>query len=391
MLKRGLIVVVALTSACKKDKDAAPTKAATDNQPAVAVKPPPKIDGPSVTPTVTSSITFFTPKGVDWWGEMAFPCYAAAIRLQPGNDPSSAFTQISPLVAPAMKAADIDLDHDVAAFGLWSCGEGACLYTALTLRHPEKIPDMLAMFVPGVKPKQVGKDSYTLEAPGEQGPRTLHIQAVPIGWPSPLPADSWSKEAAKATHILFVTGLFGKSTEVDPLSVMADAQTAAARVKDVEGVVPDAHGMCVRGAVANKDFQPGFKLDKSRFAFVAPEGKGDALGELLGSTRSLDLEVELGLTPAPTPKAVDGWIAQARAWLGMTMEPVRQQFGAGNPLVDVIFEVGALIGNKGFHHDIKGNALVLSWRTDRISHADLAGVEGQLEGAMKSAGMTLPQ
>jgi hypothetical protein len=242
-----------------------------------------------------------------------------------------------------------------------------------------------------VKPKQVGKDAYTIEAPGIHGPRTIHLQALPIAWPKPLPTDTWSLDAARATHVVFVTGLFDKTSEADPLAMMADPQVASARVRDTEGVTSDPHGMCVRGHVAGRAFLPGFQLDHARFALVAPEGKPDALAQLVGANRTLDLEVELALDPAPSAKVVDGWIAQARAWVAQTMEPVRAQFGAGNPLVDMIFQVGALIGNKGFHRDIKDKSLVLSWRTDRISRSDLAGVETQLEGAMKAAGIAAPQ
>src|SRR5262245_50648101 len=114
-MKRVLLLALCLVAVgCKKDKEQ--PKVA----PAVAVDKP-KVEGPAVTPTITNAITFFVPKQAHWWGEFAFSCYAAAIHLQPGNRPSDAFTKISPLVEPALKAADIDLDKDVAAIGAWGC------------------------------------------------------------------------------------------------------------------------------------------------------------------------------------------------------------------------------------------------------------------------------
>src|SRR5690606_2908110 len=124
------------------------------------------------------------PKDAPWWGEMAFSCYAGAIKLQPGNTPSQTFTQISPAVEPALRTADIDLDKDVGAIGAWGCGEGACIYLAVDLRSPDKLRDMLALIVPGKEPKELGKHHWSIDAPGMQGPRTIQVRAVPIAWPS---------------------------------------------------------------------------------------------------------------------------------------------------------------------------------------------------------------
>jgi hypothetical protein len=383
MMKR-LVVVVALV-ACK---DKSIDKVSTAET--VATTPGPKIDGPSVTPIVTSSIAFAFPKDAPWWGEMSFSCYAAAIRLQPGNDPSSAFTAISPMVAPALDAADIDLNHDLAAVGVWGCGDGACAYIALTLRHPDRLKNMLAKLVPGATPNQVGKDHFTVESPGAQGPRTLHLQAVPIAWPKEVPADRWSTDAARATHVVFITGLYGKSTEIDPLAALADPATAAARIKDAEGVVSDAHGRCVVGVVGKHDFQPGYGLTRARFALAAPETGGDPLTNLMGSRRSLEFAVELALDPAPTEAVFGKWNAQARAWLRETMAPVRAQFAAQGPVVDVMFDLAALLGDRGFKHEIKGNALAMSWRTDRVPTSDLAALETRMQAAMKAAGLPTP-
>jgi hypothetical protein len=381
-MKRGLFVIALLAFVACKGKDT--DKLGTGSGSIVHARA--KIDGPSVTPVVTSSITFVVPKEAAWWGELAFACYSAAINLQPGNSPGAALRQVSPNLGPAAQVADIDLDHDLQAFGMFACGEGPCLYTAVTLRHPEKLPDMLARLIPSSQPKTLSKNHYTVEAPGAQGPRTIHIQAFPIAWPDKLPSDAWARDAATATHVIFISGIFGKAVD-DPLAALADPQTGATRVHEAESLLADAHGMCVRGLVGKREFQPGYELDHARFAFAAPEGKGDPLTKMLGSLRTLDLEFEFTLTPAPTDAVVNKWIDQARTWVSMTAAPVRAQFAAQGPLVDVMFDLAGLLGERGFRHSLKGNALSFSWRTDRVSSTDLMAYEVRLAKAMKDAGL----
>lgn len=373
---RQLMIAALVVAGCKGSE---PKPELDTTQPPRAE--PPK--GPHVTPIVTKSITFVAPDA-PWWGELSFACYAAAIDLQPGSKPSEAFTKISPNVEPAMAAADIDLDHDVAAFGLWGCGDGPCLYTALTLRHPDRLGDMLAKLIPGSQPKRVG-DEFVVDAPGPSGSRTLHVRALPIAWPAKLPADAWARDAARATHVVFVTGIFGKPTDGDPLAVVGDATGAAARVRDAEGVLADASSRCVIGRVGKRAFQPGFDLDHARFGLAAPTGKSDALGRLLGSDRSLDLEIELVLSPAPTPKAVDQWIADARRFAAGIVDPIRQQFAGQGAMVGVLFDLGSVLANHGFRHEIKDKALLLSWRTDRIPESDLTTYEARLQAIIGSA------
>jgi hypothetical protein len=391
-MKRAWVAVAVVglvgVSGCKdKPKDA--PKVAKGSA-AVAVVDPPraKIQGPSVTPIVTSSITFFVPKDAAWWGEMAFGCYAGAIMLQPGNSPSETFTKISPAIEPALRTADIDLDKDLQAIGAWGCGEGACIYLALDLRHPDKLKDMLGQLVPGTLPKEIGKHQWTLAAPGAQGPRNIGVRAVPINWPAKLPTDTWSKDAARATHVVFLTGMFDKTTEVDALAAAADEKLAAARVIEAESLVGDPRGRCVLGNVAKRAFQPGYELERARFFLAAPEGKGDALTQMLGSKRSLDLEVELTLDPAPSEKTVAAWIAAARAWVANIGDSVRGSFAGQGPLVDAMYEMAGLLGKSGFRRTIKDKSLTLSFRTDRISSVELAAVESKLEGAMKQMGVT---
>jgi hypothetical protein len=385
-MKRAWVVAIVVgVLGCKdKPKDVPAAKGSA----VVADPPRAKIEGPSITPIVTSSITFFVPKDAKWWGEMAFGCYAGAIMLQPGNSPSATFTKVSPAIEPALRTADIDLDKDLQAVGAWGCGEGACIYLALDLRNPDKLEDMLAQLVPGTQPKQIGKHQWTLEAPGAQGPRNIGVRAVPINWPAKLPTDTWSKQAARATHVVFLTGMFDKTTQVDALAAAADDKLAAARVIEAESLVGDPRGRCILGNVAKRAFQPGYELERARFFLAAPEGKGDPLTQMLGSKRSLDLEVELTLEPAPSEQKVAAWIAEARAWVRNIGDSVRGSFAGQGPLVDAMYEMAGLLGKSGFRRTLKDKTLTLSFRTDRISSAELAAVESRLEGAMKQMGVT---
>jgi len=383
-----VVVVVLGLVACKKKDEQRPTGKAGSSPVAAVDKAPVKIEGPSITPVVTNSITFFVPKDAPWWGEMAFGCYAGAIRLQPGNSPAATFTKISPAVEPALRIADVDLDKDLGAVGAWGCGNGACIYLALELRHPEKLKDMLASIVPGQQPKELGKHHWSIEAPGAQGPRVIGVRAVPIQWPAKVPNDAWSSLAAKATHVVFLTGMFDQTTQVDALAAVADEKTAAARVIDSESLVSDPRGRCVLGFVGKHDFMPGYKLDRSRFMLAAPEGKGDPLTNMIGVHRSLDLEVELLLDPAPNEKTVASWIAMARAYLGNIGDEVRGGFADQGALVDAMYEMAGLLGKSGFRHTLKDKSLTLSFRTDRISSSELAAVESRMEGALKQMGVT---
>ena len=383
------LAIAALALGCKGDNKAKPTPAVGSGSAMVAApKAAPPITGPSVAPVVTSSITFFVPKDAPWWGEMAFGCYAGAITLQPGNKPSDSFTKISPAVEPALRTADIDLDKDVGAIGAWGCGDGACIYLALELRSPDKLREMLAHIVPGQTPKDLGKHHWSIEAPGAQGARVIQMRAVPIAWPAQLPSDAWSRSAARATHVLFITGLFDKTTQVDGLAAAADAKVAAARVIDVESLVGDPRGRCLLGYVDKRPFQPGYELERARFILAAPEGKGDPLTQMLGSLRTLDLEVDLVLAPAPSDKVVREWIAAARAWVANMANSVRAGFADQGPVVDAMFDMGALLGRSGFRHTLKDKSLRLSFRTDRISSGELAAIELRLESAMKQMGVT---
>jgi hypothetical protein len=393
-MKRALVVVAAL-AACKGKSAPAPatgsasgsakataTETTTASAVAMVDHAVTKIDGPAVTPVVTGSITFVVPKDATWWGEMAFPCYAAAINLQPGNSAATPFTQLSPTVEPAMAAAGIDLEHDIAAVGAWGTADEPSFYIALNFRQPDKLKAMLEQLAPGAPLKEVSKTHYVMTAPGAVGQREIHIQLYPIAWPAKVPGDNWSASAATATHVLFLGGMFGKATSTDPIAMLADPATAPAKVKDAEGVLTDTHGRCITGFVAAHDFQPGYKLDHARFGMAAPQGKGDSLTNLMGSSRTLELAVELTLSPAPTEQVVQGWIDQAKQFVSATVEPVKAQFAGQGPAADVLFKVGGLLGEKGFRHTLKDKTLTLSWRTDRIPASDLAQYETQLEALL---------
>jgi hypothetical protein len=234
--------------------------------------------------------------------------------------------------------------------------------------------------IPGITPREVAKGHFAFDAPGANGKRSIHIRTVPIQWADPLPADAWSAEMAKATHVLFISGISGGKKDVDPLTLLADASAGADRVKTVESVVGDAHGRCVVGTVGKNDFKPGFKLDHARFAMAAPPGKPDPITKLLGSNRTLDVEVELTLAPAPKEADVTRWIGEARRWIGDTVAPIKAQFAGGGPLVDAYIEMMSVVGERGFSHKLDGAALTLSWQTARVPQADINALDKKFSG-----------
>src|SRR3569623_3180923 len=249
-ISRALVVVAAL-AACKGKEAAKPTDKAAPNGGAtgLAATAPnkgdvalvdhaqAKITGPSVTPVITGSITFVVPKEATWWGEMAFPCYAAALNLQRGQSVATPFTQLSPTVAPAMAAAGIDLEHDIAAVGAWASADEPAFYVAVNFQHPDRLKAMLEQLAPGAPLKEISKTHYVLSTAGAAGNREIHVILVPLAWPAKIPADKWSADAGKATHIVFFGGLFGNGTSVDPLARLADVARAPAKVRDTEGVL----------------------------------------------------------------------------------------------------------------------------------------------------------
>ena len=376
-----LMVAVLAVAGCK-NKDQAPAGGTAEKS---AVTPPKKIDGPSVSPVITSGVTFVAPKDAAWWGEMNFACYRAVMSMSGTKRAGEAFEQLSPNVKPAMDAAGIDLGRDLAGVGAFDCNGSPCIYVAAHLDHPEKLGEVLKALVPGAPPKDLGKGHYQIETVGVAGPRTVHVRIVPIQWGTNTPDDAWSQEAARATHIVFLGGIDGSNKDLDPMAGLADAQLALAKVKEAEGVVADAHGRCMLGLVGKRAFQPGFQLEHARFAVAAPEGNGDALMGLMGSKRTLDVQVELTLTPAPSAVDADGWIAQGKLFLAGIGESVRGQFAGQGGLMDVYFDMLTLIGTKAFRHELKDNSLRFSWRTDRVPASDLKDLERRLEAAMGQA------
>jgi hypothetical protein len=381
---RSVLVVASLLvfGACKsKQEKAGPAEA--ERSETVKLPPPKKIDGPSVSPVLTSAVTFVVPKTAAWWGEMNFSCYRAVMGLTGTKTPGEAFEKLSPNVIPAMKAAGIDLGRDLAGMGGFDCGGSPCMYVVGTIAQPEKMGEVLRILIPNSPPKDLGKGHYQLETPGVRGPRTVHVRVVPIQWGPELPGDRWSQEQGKATHVVFLGGIDGKNVDLDPLAAVADPATALAKVKEAEAVVANPDGRCILGAVGPRDFVPGFKLDKARFAVAAPEGDGDdALMKLMGSRRTLDVQVELTLTPAPTPEQVDTWVQQGKMYLGGIGDSVRGQFAGQGDLMDIYFDMLSMIGTKAFRHELKGNVLRFSWRTDRIPSSDLSALEKRLEAVM---------
>ncbi|MBA3502006.1 MAG: hypothetical protein M4D80_16795 [Myxococcota bacterium] len=376
MQRSWVLIAVVVLGAC--DKKEAPKPVPPVEKPVVA----PKITGPSVTPIKTESVAFVVPKAdTKWWGEVNMSCYRAAMSLTGKTSASEAFEKISPTVKEAMAAGDIDIGRDLAAIGAMDCGDTPCLYVAATIPKPEKMAEVLGKLLPNMPQKTVANGHYTIDTPGTRGTRTIHIRVVPLQWTAKPAGDAWNVEAARATHVVFIGGVDGKNVDVDPLTLLADPQAAFANVKDAEGVVGDAHGRCILGRVGPTDFQPGYKLDRARFALAAPAGRDDALMALLDSKRTLDMNVELVLTPAPEQADVEKWVKQGRSWMSNIAGPVRVQF-AGNPMLDVYFDMLALLGERGFTYLVKDKSLTFSWRTDRVPAKDLDALERRFQALM---------
>lgn len=393
MTRHIALIAVLVASSCGNKEEspgksagpesAVPAKAGSESAPAeapmaklAAEAAPPAVAG-AVSPVITDSITFVTPKPGVTWAEMAFPCYRAAIEMDAGGSVTAPFYQVSPMVEPALRAADIDLARgDVAAIGGWDCGGGTCIYLAVSLRKPEKIGDLVAMVAP--KASHPEPLHWAFEAPGANGKRNIHIRVVPIQWSGKVPDHAWSKAMAKATHVIFLTGMFGDA-DADPATWLISGEAAAARVRDAEAVLADRRGRCVVGTTGPSSFKPGFDLASSRFAMAAPPAKGDPLAQVMGTDKSLDVEIELSLAKAPAEADVNRWIAEARQWVSGIAGPVRLQFAAQSEAVAVVFEAASLIATQGFRHELDGKVLHLSWRTDRLRRAELQRLEADLQ------------
>lgn len=334
-----------------------------------------------MTPTTSSSITFVTPKAAAWWGELDFACYRAVMSLTGTRTAGEAFEKLSPTVPEAMAAGGIDLGRDLAGIGMFECNGSPCLYVAAALAHPEKMGDVLGKLLPGVTPKVVAPDHYALDTKGTNGVRTIHVRVVPLDWSAAkIPTDAWSQQGAKASHVLFIGGVDGKNVDVDPLTLLADAPTAAANVKEAESVLADPRGRCMAGLVGKRDFQPGYTLERARFAMAAPPAdKPDPMMQLLASQKTLDIEVVLDLSPAPKEADASQWITMGKLFMSNIGQNVRAQFAGQGEMMDVYFDMLSLIGLRAFEHSVKGSSLRLSWRTDRIPKSDLDTLESRLQ------------
>lgn len=391
------LVALALAAGCKSDGKAGKGKGAPPASGLGAASldkvvdgvtealPTRDVAGPAVTPVVTRTLTFVVPKDDVTWMEWSFPCYAAAATMSSGGRAAAAIEGVSPFIPQAMAAAGVDLEQDLVAMGGFACGEVPCIYLAVRLREPARVKDALAV-IPGVEVADRGGGHYSFAAGGASGPREIHVRVLPVRWTGgKVPADPWTSWQTRATHVVFLGGLMAGGGDVDPLTAMLPAAEARAKVAATEGLVADPRGRCVVGTIGRQvDLKPGFTLERGRFAMAAPTGKADALTRLMGSQRSLDAEVELTLAPPPTDADVARWVAETRAWAAEIAGPVRQQYAAAGPAVDVVFDmIGALVDH-GFRSQVKGSALSLSWRTDRVPADSLVELERRAQEVLGS-------
>ena len=330
-----------------------------------------------LTPVVTNSITFVTPKPDVTWIEFAFPCYRAAIELQSGASVTAPPYRASPVIEPLLAAAGIDLERgDVAALGGWDCGGAACFHLAARLVKPEKLGELAARIAPEVR--QPEPLHWVFEAPGASLKREVHLRAVPIHWGGDVPQDAWAIAMANATHVVFPTVLF-EATAIDPLDWLVVGEESTARVVNAEGVLADSHGRCLVGTAGSGAFKPGFELESARFALGTQVAKGDQLARLLGSSKSLDGEFELLLSAPASEAQVQRWIEEGRDFGDDVASRARAQLVGSGEAVEAVFATVGLIASEGFQHRLDGKRLRLSWRTDRIGQAELQPLKAKLQ------------
>ncbi len=341
-------------------------------------------EGVGLAPIITGNITFVAPKAGASWFEVAFPCLRAGIGLEAGGTVAAAMYKASPLIEPAMKAAGIDPDRDIAALGYWEKGDARAVYLAVTLRAPAAIGGVMAG-IPNAKSKLLAPLAWSLTLRCDAGPRTIHVRALPLTWGDSVPDDAWSHEAAAATHLVAISfggPAAGAKAPADPLTALETGPDAEARVRYVEGLLPAPYGRCVIGAMGPGAFKPGFALTDGRFVFALPAGKNDPFTQMLGSNRTVDLGVEFALVPAPAQADLDGWVAETEAMLATTVAGVRAQFesvpGAGAYL-DRYMELFGSLGKIGLKTTLVGKVVTVSWRSDRITAADADAFEAKAE------------
>lgn len=341
------------------------------------------VAGPSITPVATSSITFVVPKADVTWTEFSYACYGAAATMSgDGGSPGAPIAAVSPVIPIVMEKAQIDLDKDLTAMGGFACGDGPCIYLAAHLEAPEKMKDGLEA-IPGISVVDHGGGHYSFGAPGASGARTIHVRVVPVKWAGGKVADDpWNAAQLRTTHVVFLGGVTGEA-DVDPLTLVLEPKEAAAKVAATESVAEVSRGRCAVGVVGRQEaIKPGFDLERARFAMAAPLGDGDPLTREMGSKRSLDLEIELTMKPAPTKADLARWTDEAKESISATVTPLRAQFAGQGPMVDMIFEMGQVLVEHGFRPTITGQDLRLSWRTDRVPASALAELERKFQSVL---------
>lgn len=341
-------------------------------------------DGAGLAPIITGNITFVAPKAGASWFEVGFPCLRAGIGLEAGGTIAAAMYKASPFIEPAMKAAGIDPDRDIAALGYWELGDARAVYLAVTLREPAAIGAAMAG-IPTAKQKLLAPLHWSLTIRGDAGPRTVHVRVLPLNWGDSVPDDAWSHEAEAATHLIaisFAGSDAGAKAPADPLPALESGAAAEARIRYVEGLLVAPFGRCMIGTMGPGAFKPGFALTDGRFVFALPDGKNDPFTQMLGSNRTVDLGVEFSIEPAPAQADVDGWVAETEATLASTIAGVRAQFagvpGAG-AYVDRYMELFGSLGKIGLKTTLAGKVLNVSWQSVRITAADADAFERKAE------------
>ena len=239
-----------------------------------------------------------------------------------------------------------------------------CAYAAVHLEDPDRVETLAADALPGVRRVAPGHLAYD-----KPDGSTIQFELVPIAWPAKIPGDRWSRDAAKATHLIVMAE---RESTADLIDLFASPALAVKKVRAVEAVARDPRGMCVRG-MSGPQAVAGIAIDSARFAFTAPETGGDPFTRDLGLRRSAALDVEivpsstLGLDRA----RVDGWIELGRPLL---VDKLVELMGQPRKFVGPMEH----LAERGFRYELKGGTIVASIRTDRLTAADVTALGNEV-------------
>jgi hypothetical protein len=367
-MKGMALSLVAVLACDKSDGQKVPDlpvpAAATDGRPGM------------IRPTVTPGGVTLAAGVKAWWFELDFACYLAGVTMNGTTRAIEPIENVRPGTGAILTAAGFDFDKDLLSVGAMDCGEGLCLHFGVKVKDAAQIRALMTgLFGPDVQ--QPEPDHYRASIQGPAGERAIHLRFLPIDWDQlALPADPRAERLRAATHLVFMTADAASAAVPDPFSLVAAPSAVQSRLAAIEALAPDRRGRCAIGEVpAASGFRPGFDLTGGRFIVVTPpRAPDDALASMVGTARSLDLEIQFDLSKTPTAADVDGWIEQGRQYFN--------GIAAGTPAPPALVDLMRLVVEKALSYKIGDKQLVLSWHTARVPRSALESAETALQELM---------